>query len=121
MTAAQAQVRLERALVRALRAPDPVEALRRAARDRGLPAPLRRALGQVSGDGLRMAALLSAKLRFERLVRGSPEAEAWFERDPGGFSAAFGRYHAEVAPTAFFPPAEARLFDAWLDGLGAGG
>jgi hypothetical protein len=119
VTAAEAQARLERALVRALGAPDPVEALQRSARDRRLPASLRRALRQVSGDGLRMAAILSAKLRFERLVQGSPEAEAWFERDPGGFAEAFRRYHAEVAPTAFFPAAEARLFGSWLDRLAA--
>jgi hypothetical protein len=113
-TPAQAQARLERALVRVMMAPDPGEALQRAARDPGLPAPLRRALEGASPDGVRTAALLVAKLRFERLVRGSLEAEAWFERDAAGFAAAFRRYHAEVAPRAFFPPAEARLFAAWL-------
>jgi hypothetical protein len=95
-------------------APDPVEALRRASRDTRLPSPMRRALREASADGVRMAALLVAKLRFERLLRGSPEAEDWFERDPAGFSAAFRRYHEAVAPSAFFPPVEARLFHAWL-------
>ena len=114
MTPSAIQARLERALVRAMTAADPAEALRRSARDPRLPAPVRRALRGASEDGVRMAALLVARLRFERLVRGSPEAEAWFEADPEGFAAAFRRYHAEVAPTAFFPPAEARLFQGWM-------
>lgn len=67
----------------------------------------------VDADGVRMSALLVARLRFERLLRGSPDAKAWFDRDPADFAAAFRRYHAEVAPTAFFPAGEAALFAAW--------
>jgi hypothetical protein len=114
MTPAAAHARVGRVLARAMTAPDPVEALRRASRDARLPAPMRRALRGASEDGVRMAALLVAKLRFERLLRGSPQAEDWFERDPAGFAAAFRRYHEAVPPSAFFPPAEARLFDAWM-------
>lgn len=95
-------------------APDPVGALRSAAADPALPPGVRRALLRADEDGIRMAALLVARLRFERLLRGSPEAEAWFDRDPADFSAAFRRYHAEVPPSAFFPPGEARLFRRWL-------
>jgi hypothetical protein len=119
VTPAEAHARLERALVRALCAPDPAEALRRASRDRKLPAELRRALERAAEDGVRMAALLSVRLRFERLMRGSPDAEAWFERDPESFAEAFRRYHAEVPPRAFFPPAEARLFASWRRGTRA--
>jgi len=61
-----------------------------------------------------LAALLVARLRFERLLRGSPQAEAWFDADPEAFAAAFKRYHAEVPPAAFFPQAEARLFRQWV-------
>ncbi len=43
--------------------PDPAAALRRASRDRRLPASLRRALASADEDGVRMAALLSARLR----------------------------------------------------------
>jgi hypothetical protein len=114
VTPARAHARVERALARAMTDPDPAEALLRASRDRALPVALRRALRSASPDGVRMAALLVARLRFERLMRGCPEAEAWFDRDPAAFSRAFRRYHAEVAPAAFFPPAEARLFRAWL-------
>lgn len=64
-------------------------------------------------DGERMTALLVARLRFERLLQGSREASAWFERDPAAFSAAFRRYHEGVPPTAFFPPQEAALFLEW--------
>ncbi|XYH97717.1 hypothetical protein ACMHYB_59850 [Sorangium sp. So ce1128] len=98
-----------------LTAADPVAALRAAAADPALPAALRRALRGADEDGVRMSALLVARLRFERLLRGSPEAEAWFDRDPAAFSAAFRRYHAEVPPTAFFPAGEARLFRGWLE------
>jgi hypothetical protein len=99
---------------RAMRWPDPVMALEHASEDRSLPLATRRALRRASPDGVRLAALLVGKLRFERLVRGSPDAEAWFERDPASFAEAFRRYHQEVPPTAFFPRAEGRLFGAWL-------
>jgi hypothetical protein len=102
--------RFEKLLARALCSEDPVAALERAAHDAELDAVTRLRLKRVSADGLRMAALLIARLRFERLLRGCPEAEVWFERDPAGFTAAFRRYHHIVPPTAFFPAAEARLW-----------
>ncbi|WP_437983851.1 hypothetical protein [Sorangium sp. So ce117] len=102
-------------MARAMTAEDPVAALRAAAEDPALPPALRKALLGADEDGVRMSALLVARLRFERLLRGSPEAEAWFDRDPADFSAAFRRYHAEVPPTAFFPPGEARLFRCWIE------
>ena len=67
----------------------------------------------VDPDGLATAALLVARLRFERLIQGSLTAAEWFERDPAGFSAAFRRYHQHVCPTAHFPAAEAKLFEAF--------
>jgi hypothetical protein len=111
-----ALARFERLLAAALTAPDPVQALRSAATDPELPDELRRAMesGAAQEDGVRLSALLIANLRFERLLRGSPEAEAWFDRDPAGFSAAFRRYHQKVPPSAFFPPQEADLFRRWL-------
>jgi hypothetical protein len=90
----------EKQLAAAMRARDPVAAVRAIH-----PA--------VDADGVRMTALLVARLRFERLMRGSPEAEAWFDRDAAGFARAFARYHAEVPPRAFFPVDEAALFGAW--------
>lgn len=114
MTPAAAHARFEEVVAKALMAPDPAAALARAARDRRLPAALRRALAGAQGDGVRLAALLVARLRFERLLRGSPDAEAWFEADPESFSATFQSYHHEVPPAAFFPPDEARLFRAWV-------
>ena len=73
----------ERVLARALRAPDPPAVLAAAARNRRLPAALRRALGAVAPDGLRLAALLVTRLRFERLLRGSGAAAAWFRSRSG--------------------------------------
>jgi hypothetical protein len=108
-------VRFQRALARALVAPEPALAVRRIARDRRHPPTLRRALHAAEAAGIEMAALLVARLRFERLMRGSPEAETWFEADAAGFAAAFRRYHAEVPPTAFFPAEEARSFRAFCE------
>lgn len=104
----------ETILARVVTSPDPVSALATALTDPALPSSSRGALDAIDRDGLRIAALLVARLRFERLVRGCPEAEAWFDRDPAGFAGAFRRYHAEVPPTAFVPPGEARLFRGWL-------
>jgi hypothetical protein len=90
----------ERKLAAAMRARDPVSAVRALYPD-------------ADADGVRVTVLLVARLRFERLLRGSADAEAWFDRDPAGFARAFRRYHAEVPPRAFFPADEARRFDAW--------
>ena len=113
MNAAEAHAAFERILADALRAPDPVAALRAAAAAPELPAALRRALVHANEDGVRLSALLVARLRFERLIQGSPEAARWFEEDAAGFSAAFRRYHQAVPATSFFPSGEARLFEAW--------
>ena len=65
-------------------------------------------------DGLEMAALLVAKLRFERLVQGSAGVARWFEADPAGFVATFRAYCAEVPSRSAFPAAEARAFLLWM-------
>lgn len=96
----------ERRVAAAMRAKDPVAAMR--AID-----------PNVDADGVRMTALIVARLRFERLLRGSPEAEASFDRDAAAFAETFGRYHADVPPRAFFPADEAALFDAWRDRIAA--
>ena len=104
---------LEDVLVKAMTSPDPALVIRRARSDKRLPSSLHNALAAIHEDGLRLTALLVVRLRFERLVQGSVEASAWFERDPEGFAAVFRRYHREVPPTAHFPPQEAQLFHAW--------
>ena len=113
MRSLTAWARYERLLLAAMTAPDPVRVLRAGARDRRLDADLRRRLARVDEDGVRMAALLVARLRFERLLRGAPEAEAWYDQDPASFTLAFRRYHHEVAPVAFFPRGEMKLWRAW--------
>jgi hypothetical protein len=104
----------EKVLGRALVSADAGRALKKAAGDRPLPRPLRRALETIDEDGVRLAALLMARLRFERLLQGSDAVADWFEQDPADFARAFERYHREVPPTAFFPPGEAKLFTAWV-------
>jgi len=104
----------------ALCAADPVAATRALAESPELDEATRAALRAADPDGLRLTALLVAKLRFERVIRGSSAASAWFDADPAAFSAAFRRYHGEVPPTALFPAAEAASFLAWAmrNGLG---
>jgi hypothetical protein len=95
-------VALQQLVGEALTAADPVAFWREHLPDQPLDA-----------DGLRIAALLVAKLRFQRLMNASREAAAWFARDPEGFTEAFRRYHEEVAPAALDPWREAQAFAAW--------
>lgn len=104
---------LERRLATALRAHDPEAALAAAIVDPTFSPELRRRVAAVQGDGLRLAARLVTRLRFERLVQGSLRASEWFDTDPRSFVAAFRRYHAEVPASAVFPADEAALFAAW--------
>ena len=104
----------ESVLAAALSASDPVAALAAASEDSAHPAWLRRALAAVDANGVRMSRLLVARLRFERLLRGSDRASDWFERDAPAFTAAFRRYHAQVPPTGAFAQSEAATFHAWL-------
>ena len=107
-------VALERVMASALRAADPEATLAELAGDPSLGGELRLRLAAIGGDGLRLAALLVARLRFERLVQGSPAASRWFDEEPSGFARAFRRYHGGVPATAHFPADEALLFGAWL-------
>ena len=113
MTGGRAHLLYERALARALTAADPVAALRRSARDVRLPARLRAAFARADADGVRVAALLVARLRFERLLHGSEEAARAYEQDPESFTEEFRRYHHAAPPTSFFPVGEARQFAEW--------
>jgi len=111
---------LQRALADALRAVDPVAATREVAEAPGVDDATREALLAADPDGLRLTALLVAKLRFERVIRGSASAGEWFDADPAAFSDAFRRYHAEVPPSALFPAAEAAAFLEWAGRSGPG-
>lgn len=106
-----AYARFERAMADAIRAADPAAAI--LAMADAMPEELASRLRGADPDGVRIAALLAAKLRFERLLRGSSAIESGFERDPRGFSERFRRYHEAVPMTAFFPPDEAAAFAAW--------
>lgn len=105
--------RYERVMSGVLLATDPVAALE------ALPDGDRALIEPIDHDGLRMSALLIARLRFERLMHGSVRAAEWFEQDPRSFAAAFKRYHSAVPPLSTFPPQEARAFEAWVTAAGA--
>ncbi len=90
----------------ALRMHDTEAALRRL-RDEGCEFAL-------DADGFRIASLMVARLRFERLVQGSREAAASFELDPQAFSERFRLYHGQVPMSAESPAEEAVLFARWL-------
>jgi hypothetical protein len=97
--------KVESTLANILRAPDPV-----AARS---SQPALAPLDHIDEDGLRTAALLILKLRFERLLRGDPEIEAEHDRDPEGLARDVRAYHHETPLRALFPAAEARMFREW--------
>lgn len=105
--------RLAAILGAAMRAEDPVAALREAAEDPSLDPALRDALRAVDPDGVRLQALLVARLRFERLLAACPEVGRELDEEPEAFSATFRAYHREVPMSAWFPGAEARLYRAW--------
>lgn len=102
--------RYEQILARTLRTADPVRALHRQIAKLDPQAPLAIALQTVDPDGLRITALLVARLRFERLIQGSQMAARWFEQDAVTFAKAFRSYHARTPMRAFFPREEAEDF-----------
>ncbi len=108
--------RFDRLVADALTAKDPVAVFRNAAAA-DWPPDLRDAIAAAiaAEDGVRLTALLVAKLRFERLMNGSRRAGEWFDRDAEAFTEAFRRYHGAVPPTATDPRCEADLFERWLD------
>ena len=109
----EAYERYERGLSRALHAPDPVAALEEFARDPELSPELARRVAAADPRGVRLSALIVARLRFERLLQGSRAVGEWFERDGRGFTEAFRRYHREVPSRAESPREEARQFETW--------
>lgn len=106
---------VQRRLADALTSADPVAELERAALDAALSDAARRALANAAADGVRISALLVIRLRFEHALQGSRVAAQWFESDPRAFTAAFRRYHAEVAPAFVLAADEGRAFDRWLE------
>jgi hypothetical protein len=106
--------RFEARVADALTASDPAAAFDALATDAALPARLRGLAARADRDGVRLAGMLVAKLRFERIVRGSMRLARWFDGDPAGFTAAFRRYHHAVPPTASHPAGEAAALEAWL-------
>lgn len=95
----------------AMRQLQPVQALMDGARS--LPEAHRAAIASADKDGIRLSAMLIAKLRLERILNGVPGAEQALDTDPAGFTAEFSAYHREVPSTAVFPWDEARSFKAW--------
>jgi hypothetical protein len=104
----------ERLFARAFASRDPAAVLRAARSDASVPRELAEALERSDETGIRLSGLIVARIRFERLLNGSPRAAAWFEDDPRAFAAAFKRYQDEVEPRAAFPMDEARAFEEWL-------
>ena len=107
---------LQRACLAALGASDPIGRLRR--ESSRLSPEDRERVERIDVDGFRLTALLVAKLRFERICRGDRSMEAWFHRDPQGFTRAYRAYASEVPPTAFFPQREAADFRRFCESAG---
>ena len=66
-------------------------------------------------DGRRLTALLVAKLRFERVQRGSALALRWFDAEPEAFAELFRRYHHAVPSIDVFPAPEVDRFFAFCE------
>ena len=113
MSAAFEHRRYEQVIARILRSPDPQMELSARQKDRRLSRGLRNLLLGIDAAGLRITALLVARLRFERLLHGCPEAAQWFDKDTAVFADAFRCYHDEVPPTAWTPQQEAALWRRW--------
>lgn len=107
---------VERLLVDALHADDPVARLRA-----GVVAAPHGALGDderawllgVDEDGFRVASLLVRKLRFERALRGDPSARAEFDAAPAAFVERWRRYETSVPPAHDDPADEAAAWRAF--------
>ncbi len=115
MSSAADYALFESLMAEAMRSRDPAGAIQQICSDHRLPLPWRKALASANADGIRLSAMLFAKLRFEMLMQGSAEAARSFERDPASFTGVFRRYHREVEPRAFFASDEGRIFEAWLE------
>lgn len=107
----ESYLEFERRLAAALTAADPLAVL---ASGPDLPEELASAVGSIDPGGLRIAALLVTKLRFERLMNGSDPARRWFAEDPEAFTEAFRDYHHAVPPQSLHPWGEAADFRRWL-------
>lgn len=98
-----------------------------------LPPPTERTPGELAMDqalasltrtpsaapGEQVAHRLILKLRFGRLMRGSREAEQWFDNDPAAFVSAFQHFHAQTR-CAETPWDEAATWRAFRAGRGGG-
>lgn len=104
----------ETQLAAALCSSDPAAARRSLGENADVQALIRGGIQHLSEDGFRIASLLIARLRFERLSHGSRAAGAAFAHDPRAFAEQFRRYHAAVPCSATTPTEEAALFEAWL-------
>ncbi len=108
------QVRhFEELVANAMRSANPIADFASAAVSETLSDELREAAGVAHDDGIRLSALLVAKLRFERLIQSSPEAAQWYDEDAGSFTSAFRDYHREVFPSPAMGQREAEDFSAW--------
>ncbi len=65
-------------------------------------------------QGLRLAATIILKLRFDRVMRAEARYRELYDRDPDGFTRDFLAYHREVPPQAYFPAEEAALWESFL-------
>lgn len=65
-------------------------------------------------QGLRLAATIILKLRFDRVMRAEARHRERYDSDPDGFTRDFLAYHRAVPPQAYFPAEEAALFESFL-------
>jgi hypothetical protein len=101
----------QRILALALHDAAPRERLRELAQDAALTSDERGLLEAIDDDALKLTSLVVRKLRFERVLRGSPEVREELERDPDRVRGELRAYVREVPPRFGFPDDEARAFE----------
>lgn len=104
-------------LAEAMQAADPAAYVRGQLERGDLSAEERAALAGVCEDGLGLARMLVAKLRFERLLLGDPRLGVEFGADPEGFSRSARAYFAATPRGRCWPREEAAAFRAWREGI----
>ncbi len=105
--------RLQASLAQALRAADPVLAVRALGEQEDLPARWREMLARAPARGIQLTERLVTNLRFERLRAASALAREQFANDPRRFAQRFALFCREHPPRDWHPIDEARAFEAF--------
>ncbi len=106
---------LQNILAQALYHPDSQQNLTELMLSADLTQEERNLLSRAQPRGLKLTHLLLMNLRFERVLRGCPALEDWFESDPKGFVDIFRKYNMSSPPETLFAVQEGKVFLDFLE------